>query len=374
MSATRLSTWLRKSVQRSVPLNGSRRMTSAFSSPRASVFHRADVPPKTPSFTTSPYNEAIKNIKYQAKLVAKITGYTAISVTAAVALVWQLSHWYIEYTMSPTPPELGYQARNLLHGAYIRETIAPNFEMAVLYVREALRIALEERHLKESSPIVIQLRLRLAHDEEHAGNLLDAITEYTRSWKFIVEEGGSKEDAVETAKHIGNLYLRIADYERAEEFLAWALHSATTDNNKAKITLALASLYALQRNFQLALPLLGEALKAVPDNDVCLKAIVQNQLSEIMFGLGKMDEAMGWAQAAVHASASDARNQDCLECGGVASNNLGKMLELKGEFEQALEHYKQAVTYSLSVHDSESRNRYILNQERIQEKLNNKAE
>jgi len=378
MSASRLSTLLAKSVLRPTPVNASRHMASTLRSPRVSLLKRADVPPshpKDPSFTTSPYNEAMGNIKSQAKMVAKITGYTVISVTTAVGFVWQLSHWYIEYMMSPTPPELGYQARNLLHGAYIRETLAPNFEVASFYVREALRIALEEKHLEESSNTVIQLRLRLAHDEAHAGNLLDAITEYTRSWKLLIEKGDHTKEAVEAAKHIGDLYLRISDYEHAEEFLAWALHNTQDDNTlKSKITLTLASLYALQRNFQLALPLLSETLKAVPETDVCLKAIVQNQLSQIMFGLGKVDEAMGWAQAAINASASDLKNQDCLECGGVASNNLGKMLELKGEFDQALEYYNQAVTYSLSVHDSESRDRYILNQERVQEILKNKVQ
>jgi tetratricopeptide (TPR) repeat protein len=379
MSALKLSTLLRKSFLRSAPQNASKRMASTLSSPRASMLRRADVPPpphvKDPSFTTSPYNEAMGNIKSQAKMVAKITGYTVISVSTAVAFVWQLSHWYIEYMMSPTPPELGYQARNLLHGAYIRETIAPNFEVASFYVREALRIALEEKNLEESSTTVIQLRLRLAHDEAHAGNLLDAITEYTRSWKLLIEKGDKTNKAIEAAKHIGDLYLRIADYEHAEEFLAWALHNTKDDGIlKSKITLTLASLYALQRNFQLALPLLSETLKAVPETNVCLKAIVQNQLSEIMYGLGKVDEAMGWAQAAINASALDLKNQDCLECGGVASNNLGKMLELKGEFDQALDYYNQAVTYSLSVHDSESRDRYILNQERVQELLKNKAQ
>ncbi|KAL9541956.1 hypothetical protein MBANPS3_008854 [Mucor bainieri] len=359
-AASRLSALLGKSTLRSAPIHASRRMASTLRAapPRASLLQRANVP-KDASFTTSPYNEAMGNIKSQAKMVAKVTGYTVVSVTTAVAFVWQLSHWYIEYMMAPTPPELGYQARNLLHGAYIRETLAPNFEVASFYVREALRIALEEKQLEESSDTVIQLRLRLAHDEAHAGNLLDAITEYTRAWKLLVGKAGaaaadSTTQAVEAAKHIGDLYLRISDYEHAEEFLAWALHNAQDDPAlTSKITLTLASLYALQRNYQLALPLLSETLKTVPETDACLRAIVQNQLSEIMFGLGKVDEAMGWAQAAIQASASDLKNQDCLECGGVASNNLGKMLELKGEFDQALEYYNQAVTYSLSVHDSE---------------------
>ncbi|KAI8087906.1 uncharacterized protein B0P05DRAFT_505410 [Gilbertella persicaria] len=328
-----------------------------------------------PQFTTSPYNEAMDKIKSQAKLVGKITGYTVLSVSTAIAFVWQLSHWYIEYVMEATPPELGYQARNLLHGAYIREHIAPDYEVASFYVREALRIALEEKKLDETSDTVIQLRLRLAYNEACAGNLLDSITQYTRSWKLMLDKKESSVLLVETAKHIGDLYLRIGDYEHAEEFLVWSLHHLDQKDNvlQTKITLTLASLYAIQRNFDLALPLLSQALKTVPENECCLKAIIQNQLSEAMYGLGKVDEAMGWAQAALGSSAQDLKRQDCLECGGVAANNLGRILELKSQFDQALEYYRQAITYSSSIHDSTSHDRYVVNLERVQDILKNKS-
>lgn len=329
---------------------------------------------KDANFSTNPYNEAMDRVKAQAKMVGKMTGYTILSMTTAVAFIWQSSHWYIEYVMQSTPSELGYQARNLLHGAYIRENIAPDFEIASFYVREALRIALEEKKLEENSATVIELRLRLAHDETHTGNLLEAITEYTRAWKLLMDKKDDSMVLVETAKHIGDLYLRIGDLSHAEEFLAWSLHSLKERDDgdmllQSKITLTLASLYAMQRNFKLALPLLSQTLKSVPEDAVCLKAIVQNQLSEAMYGLGKLDESMGWAQAALESCAQDVKNQDCLECGGVASNNLGRLLELKGDFEKALDHYNQAVTYSMSVHDSESHDRYVLNAERLKDIL-----
>ncbi|KAI9485715.1 MAG: hypothetical protein EXX96DRAFT_546187, partial [Benjaminiella poitrasii] len=249
--------------------------------------------------------------------------------------------------------------------------IVPEYEIASLYIKEALRIALEERHLDEHSMTVIQLRLRLGYDEAHAGNLLDAITQYTRAWKLLLDKNEKSALLVETSKSIGDLYLRIQDLDRAEEFLAWALYTYKNLEKEdtllhCKITMSLASLYALQRNFELALPLLTESLKAVPEDSICLKAIVQNQLSEIMYGLNKVDESMGWAQASLHSSAKDMENQDCLECGGVAANNLGSMLELRGEFDQAMEYYKQAVTYASSIHDSTTYNRYILNLERLQ--------
>jgi tetratricopeptide (TPR) repeat protein len=276
-------------------------------------------------FTVSPYNDAINKLKANAKMVGKISVYTTLSVTCAVAVIWQMTHVYIEHMFEATPPELGYQARNLLHGAYIREHIAPDHELAAVYLREALRIAIEEKHLAETSETVIELRLRLANDEAHAGNLLDAITEYTRAWKMM----NADPRGPDIAKKIGDLYIKIQEFEQAEEFLAWALYKLDNGVLKVKTSLSLASLYAMQRNYKLCLPLLTSALQNVPEDEVCLKAILQNQLSEVMYGLGKVDECMGWAQAALASCSKGRDQQDCFECGGVASNNLGSILEVK---------------------------------------------
>ncbi|KAI8992506.1 hypothetical protein BDB01DRAFT_903479 [Pilobolus umbonatus] len=326
-------------------------------------------------FMINPLEDAKSSFKAQAKLMAKITGYTLLSVTAAVGLIWQMTHLYIEHVMESTPPELGYQARNLLHGAYVREKLAPDYEVASFYVREALRIALEEKNLPENSDTVIQLRIRLAFDETRAGNLLDAITEYTRAWKLMVEKKDSSLLVAETAKNIGDLYIKIGEYKHAEEFLAWSLHQLSTTPSpplQLKITFSLANLYALQRNFPLALPLLSQLLKLVPEEDICLRAIVQNQLSEVMYGLNKVDESLGWAQASLESCAkgiSTTKQQDCYECGGVVSNNLGRIMEMKGDFDAAFKYYKEAVDYASSVADSETYDKYVVNLERAEEKL-----
>ncbi|KAI8988167.1 hypothetical protein BDF20DRAFT_814284 [Mycotypha africana] len=350
---------------------------------KANISRAATVEAPYPkNYTINPYTEAKSSIKAQAKLVGKIVGYTALSVSAALALIWQMTHWYIEYFVESTPAELGYQGRNLLHGAFIRENLAIDYQVATVYLREALHIALNEKQLDESSKTIIDLRLRLANDEAHAGNLLDSITEYTRAWKLLIDKQEISITTIATAQHIGELYLRIGDYERAEEFLVWALHHSTINSNssdedsdintlKSKITLVLGSLYALQKNYDLALPLLTQTLQSVPEESICLKAIVQNQLSEVLFGLGKVEDAMGWAQSALALSATNIEKQDCIECGGVAANNLGSILELRGEFKQAIEYYSQAVQYGAAIHDNASQLRYTVNMERAKEKLKN---
>ncbi|KAF7728507.1 hypothetical protein EC973_006060 [Apophysomyces ossiformis] len=363
---------------------------------------------QAPQFSTNPTMEAMRRVKGQFKYVAKVTGLTVLSITTLTALAWQSYHLYIEYCLESTPSELGYKARNLLHGAHIREKVSPDFDIAVLYLREVLRIALEEKHLDESSLTLIKLRLRLADDETRAGNLFDAIAEYTRAWKLLSQAKMEGADTLlaQTAKKIGDLYTRVADYEKAEEFLAWALHAMSEQQQsdsvefeqlKVTTTCSLGSLYAIQHNFKLALPLFLRALKAIPDVEsteelspsevswTCLKGIIQNQLSEVMYGMDRLDEALGWAQASLETSnygieksstkdkSAGARiSKDCEECRNVASNNLGRLLEIKGEFDQALACFRQAALHASESGDRAGSARYTKNADRIEKLLQSK--
>ncbi|CAO3595037.1 unnamed protein product [Absidia cylindrospora] len=102
-----------------------------------------------------------------------------------------------------------------------------------------------------------------------------------------------------------------------------------------------------------------------------------NQLSETLYGMGKPKESMGWAQAALSSSSDGMAKynnaKDCRECGGVVSNNLGKLLEIKGEFDQALVYYKQAQMYASTMDDTSSQVQYDDNVIRL-EKLTHKDE
>lgn len=321
-----------------------------------------------PQFSTNPYTQSVLEVSRQARQVGKAVGIFVLSTTAIVVIGWQGYHIYIEHFLHPTPPELKHKARNLLHGAYVREEVQPQLSIATLYVQEALRIALEEQHMEEDSDVALSLRRRLAEDFNRAGNLLDSIAEYSRFWKLLIKrlvDKGEENDAekvaalIEVSKKIGDLYVRIGDYSEAEESLAWAVHTLkssqadlTTVKDFQKLetltTLSLANLYAVQRNFDLALPLYLQSLKASnraaeqqPEAFVCLTAIIECQLSETLFGMGRKDEALGWAQNALETAkkgiseenggvaASDVVSvKDCQECAGVTMNNIGKMLEV----------------------------------------------
>ncbi|SAM03071.1 hypothetical protein [Absidia glauca] len=342
-------------------------------------------------FSTNPYTESMQKLKTQGKLAAKVTGYTLLSVTTATALIWQSYHLYIEHFLSHSPGSLNYKARLLLHGAYFREHIVPDYGMAAVYLDEVLRVALEEQHLDESHPDIVELRLRLAYDEWHAGNLFDAITQYTRAWVTMTKNSDDNDTLITTAKQLGDLYTRVGDLEKAEEYLTWAFYAVTKDDNddvdilrKINVLCSLASLYAVQRQFHLALPLFLQALQAIPKEDddqqqwLCTKAILQNQLAETFYGMGKSDEAMGWAQAALDSSSDGMAKyedaKDCRECGGVVSNNLGKLLEMKGDFDQALMYYKQAQMYASTVDDTTSQIRYDENVIRLEKVIHPEEE
>ncbi|KAI8086636.1 uncharacterized protein BX664DRAFT_379911 [Halteromyces radiatus] len=355
--------------------------------PRIMVMGRRMLTTERPRFSTNPYSESLHKLKQQGKLAVKVTGYTLLSVTAATALIWQSYHWYIEYC-SPSPPGLNYKARQLLHGAYFREQVVPDHRMAAAYLEHVLQMLEEEQYPNQDD--MVQLRLRLAWNETMAGELLDAITHYTQAWTSLVTNNNNKKKNVvmiTTAQQLGNLYLKIGDLAKAEEYLTWALYALQEQQQqqmtrmKIDVLCSLASVYAMQRQFHLALPLFLQALQAIPEQEenkdepwLCIKAILQNQLCETFYGMGKKDEAMGWAQAALMSCSDGLATypdvNDCRECGAVVSNNLGKMLELKGELDQAWTYYKQALMYASTLDDSTSQIRYNDNINRLARKLN----
>ncbi|KAH8553463.1 hypothetical protein BGW37DRAFT_465582 [Umbelopsis sp. PMI_123] len=358
-----------------------------------------------PQFTTNPYTQSVLEVSRQARQVGKAIGIFAVSTTTIVFIGWQGYHIYIEHFLHPTPRELNHKARNLLHGAYVREEVQPQLEIATLYVEEALRIALEEQKMEEDSDVALALRRRLAEDLNRAGNLLDSITEYSRFWKLLIKrlvDTGEDNNAnkvfelVEVSKKIGDLYIRIGDYSEAEESLAWAIHTLktskadlSTEKDFQKLetltTLSLANLYAVQRNFDLALPLYLQSLKASnqaaqqqPEAFICLTAIIQCQLSETLFGMGRKDEALGWAQTALETAktgisedngGSAAANvelfKDCEECAGVTLNNIGKMLELRKQYDQAIAHYNEAMRFAIAAKDANGESQFRSNAERL---------
>ncbi|KAI9290098.1 hypothetical protein BC943DRAFT_355924 [Umbelopsis sp. AD052] len=367
-----------------------------------------------PHFTTNPYTKSVLEVSRQARQVGKAIGVFALGTTAIVVIGWQGYHIYIEHFLHPTPPELKHKARNLLHGAYVREEVQPQLSIATLYVQEALRIALEDQHMEEDSDIALALRRRLAEDFNRAGNLLDSITEYTRFWKLLIKrlvDKGEENDAekvsalIEVSKKIGDLYVRIGDYNEAEESLAWAVHTLkssqadlTTVKDFQKLetltTLSLANLYAVQRNFELALPLYLQSLKASnraaeqqPEAFVCLTAIIECQLSETLFGMGRKDEALGWAQTALESAKKGISEEnggaapadvepvkDCQECAGVTLNNIGKMLEFRNQYDQALAHYNEAARYAIAAKDADGESMYRSNAERLGNIIQNPVE
>ncbi|RUP52203.1 hypothetical protein BC936DRAFT_137739 [Jimgerdemannia flammicorona] len=349
--------------------------------PTRSHLRRADA-----EYITNPYASSLTFAVRQSLKLVKYTAITVASLSTLTFTGWQGAHLYIEHFRHPTPPSLSSRARNLLHGAYIREEIAPDLELAVVYLREALRIALEDQSLDEAGDVVLNLMMRLADDEARAGNLRGSLTEYARCWRLMVRCGDpvSVRRAAEVAKKLGDLYIRLGEYANAEEVLAWGIHAVTNqatlseasakttqppshtsdDDLLVTIQISLANLYATQRNFPYALPLYLQSLKSVQErlktpassatgvSWKCLQAIIQLHLSEVLYGMRKIDEAMGWAQRALEIAQKGKGDRDCDECAGAVLNNLGMMLELQGHTDQAVLHYEHAVSQALAAGDS----------------------
>lgn len=318
--------------------------------------------PRTPfrrsesTYITNPYAFSLSYVFRQSVLIVKYTTLTLATFATLTLVGWGGTHIYIELFRHPTPSSLSHKARALLRGAYVHEEMAPDLSLAGSYLRAALRIALDEQKLEEGGDVVLGIMLRLADDEARAGDLRGAVTEYSRCWRLLVQRGdaeGTRRAAV-VAKKLGDLYTRLGEYAHAEEVLAWGIKTLSTQKPSQPFShllilfdLSLANLYATQRNFSYALPLYLQSLKFVQARLAdpapkpgapseldsgpswrCFEPIIESHLSEVLWGMQRADEAMGWAQRALEGARKGKSERDCDECAGVVLNNLGMMLEV----------------------------------------------
>ncbi|KAF9194876.1 hypothetical protein BGZ51_007096 [Haplosporangium sp. Z 767] len=302
--------------------------------------------------------------------------------TSSLALgyfVWSGTHAYLEQYKCPSPKGVSAQVQNCLHGAWVREEISPDPNVAEVYLQKALELTRKELETlyknknkkskendmgpddislleieKDQALVEIQNRLarfygRIGHDEQ-------AATIWTRLWKLSekpipdstsasttsnsgfsgflsIFSGGSgerplltPEDGVSFAKRAADCWMRMGEYDLAEEALTWTLSTVTHANAAATavsdaavsstslsnsieevgLLSTLGALYARQAKFEYALSLFVKALKMtqghrakVTDNAdasqlesdkleadmwYCREAILTRSIGETLFG------------------------------------------------------------------------------------------
>ncbi|RIA96500.1 hypothetical protein C1645_687896 [Glomus cerebriforme] len=315
--------------------------------------------------------------------------YLFISLLSTVLiglLSWRGYHFYIEHFQYSTPTKLSRTARDCLRGAYVRTKVSPDSHMAEIYLRQALQIVLEQDKLELNDPIVIDILQLLGDNHIWRGNLHNAIMQYKQILELLLQQPlKERGKEIEIAKKLGDLHIRIQEYNIAEKYLVWAIgllqgnkvellnendesleftttsiftKSSLINKDFIAITDLLAGLYAKQRKYDYALTLYLGLLKVIQEKKEigdftlkCWEAIINGHLGEIFYDIGKYDEAMGWLQKGLSIAKNDSGNKDCDECAGVILNNLGLIHEKNGNNDLAISLYTNAIEFAEKAQD-----------------------
>jgi tetratricopeptide (TPR) repeat protein len=271
------------------------------------------------------------------------------------------THAYLEEYKCPSPQGVSTQIQRCLHGAWIREEISPDPDVAELYFQKAVEMArqdLEAQYAKrnknveeqrderlafleiEKDQALVEIQNRLARFYSRIGRDEQAATVWTRLWKLSEKEysrpassssgsfgfgslfGGasadrpliSQKDAIPFAKSAADCWMRMGEYEMAEEALAWTLStlaSTTTSTSQSTISRieeigllsTLGALYVRQAKFEYALSLFVKALQAVQDHraqyENSIEATAGGNVNEKAAAALKEDRDMWYCREAI---------------------------------------------------------------------------
>ncbi|KAG0021346.1 hypothetical protein BGZ81_008938 [Podila clonocystis] len=267
--------------------------------------------------------------------------------------VWSGTHAYLEQYKCPSPAGVSSQTRNCLHGAWVREEIAPDPDVAEIYFNKAIEITRKElvdlyakKEKTQDGPsstrrdyeierdaALVEIQNRLARFYARIGQDERAATIWTRLWKLSDKStpreeeakkgtssfslgalfGGSSErplvtrqDGAQFAKSAANCWMRMGEYEMAEEAMGWIMSSrssgplaagSSTTIEEIGLWSTLGALYVRQKKFDYALSLFVKALQSVQakrttltevseDNNMwfCREAILMNSIGETLLG------------------------------------------------------------------------------------------
>ncbi|KAG0358167.1 hypothetical protein BG005_002638 [Podila minutissima] len=280
--------------------------------------------------------------------------------------VWSGTHAYLEQYKCPSPAGVSSQTRNCLHGAWVREEISPDPDVAEIYFNKAIEMTRKElvdlyakkekaqdsssstrrEYEIERDAALVEIQSRLARFYARIGQDERAATIWTRLWKLSDKStpqeaeraskgsatfslgalfGGSSErplvtrqDGAQFAKSAADCWMRMGEYEMAEEALGWILSSRSSEAPAAGSTVSieeiglwstLGALYVRQKKFDYALSLFVKALQSVQakrntltevseDKDMwfCREAILMNSIGETLLGAANAVASLPAAQ------------------------------------------------------------------------------
>ncbi|KAJ1720549.1 hypothetical protein LPJ53_004828 [Coemansia erecta] len=298
-----------------------------------------------------PYIGAIKAVSLVAGLV-----------TVSIGGLYLATNHHLDTTY-PVPSTIRRkETRRLLRGAALREHIAPNPQVAYMFLLRALEQIYADGELAEDTPEVQAIIVRLATAASLMGERKPAQAMLEGAWPHAVRSGDT-ERICTVAEVLGPLLREDGSFDRALEVYGEALRAGRQmdeassgdaqkqDAVRARVAGLVASLgetFALKGEKDNARVVLEGLLEEIRergegkqvDQWTCLDAVVMLDLAQVA---ENARDARAWANSAVERAQRNAGVKACDNCHVHGVFQLGQLLAADGDTEGALRMYKSAL-------------------------------
>ncbi|KAJ2721611.1 hypothetical protein GGI07_003848 [Coemansia sp. Benny D115] len=343
---------------------------------RISSFHMDD----SPRGKLEPYMGAIK-------LVSAVAGLVVVSIGG---LYLAVNH-YLDANW-PAPKEVTRrETRRLLRGAALREHLAPNPQVAYLFLLRALEQIYADGVLAEGSEAVQELVVRLARAADQMGESGPALNMLWESWRRCTEEKDNgyedvwrRKQVCRVAEVLGPMVMRSGDAQAAIEVYGRALREAKglddgmPDSDvqglddlrvvEAGFVASLGEAFALSGDLDSARVLLQGLLGEIRERNerrlaekpanarlpvdkwTCLDAIVMLDLAQVALRQEGPEQSSRWALSGLEATQAQKGVRACDNCQSHLVCHLALLAERSGDLDNARRLYATALEHSRKTH------------------------
>ncbi|KAJ1661762.1 hypothetical protein IW140_006458 [Coemansia sp. RSA 1813] len=333
------------------------------------------------------------------KLISSLAGIVVIGVGG---FYFALNH-YIDGKWPSDPHITNKETRRLLRGAAMREYVAPDPQVAYMFLLRALEQIYKDGELAEDSEPVQELEVRLANAAGRLGEHEPAEKILTSAWDKVVdsmdrfkvsvrkEEGSGsgggrqyEEDWVldqvcRIADVLGPMLLARKDHKHAIRIYGTALRAAKTVSDKLQDTpgaedseskmrelelkqinyaTSLGEAFAMKGDLATSKMLLGGVLheisernKLVPNSNkidgwTCLDAVVMLDLAQVAQQADDIDESKAWVASGIQVTKQRSGVWACDNCQSHLLYQMGSLSNQTGDTKAAMALYSKALEHS----------------------------
>ncbi|KAJ2387337.1 RasGAP protein, partial [Coemansia sp. RSA 2559] len=348
------------------------------------------------------------------KVISSLSGMVIIGVGG---FYFALSH-HIDNKWPADARITNKETRKLLRGAAMREFVAPNPQMAYLFLLRALEQIYKDGELDEGSETVQELEVRLANAAGRLGEREPAEKILFSTWDRVVDDkdrfkvGVSKDAAAgggdrqykeewvldqvcRIADVLGPLLLGRQAHEQAIRIYGTALRAAKGVSDRLQSSASkedsrlnelelkqisyatsLGEAFGMKGDLATAKMLLGGVLHEIKERNklvadgsgkvdgwTCLDAVVMLDLAQVAQMADSVDESKAWIASGLQVTEQRSGVWACDNCRSHLLHHLGALSEQTGDKKKAMSIYARALEHSRTTNTG--------NIDRIKESIEN---